>query len=158
MTGWASPKFGSHPQSFPLRRSEAGAGFSSQVVMPKFPSFLAVHIKSLAPQSIRPTCRSSFFILTAQHVDSLFQEPMARLAAVCILAAAACCLLRSLAFVPAPATRSDALATATGAAVIATIPAGADAFVYKGALGSMLSRAREACWQVLCTWPKGSKR
>ncbi|CAE7368512.1 mph1 [Symbiodinium sp. CCMP2592] len=57
---------------------------------------------------------------------------MARLAAVCLLAAAACCLLRSLAFVPAPATRSDALTTATGAAVIATIPAGADAFVYKG--------------------------
>eukprot|EP00439_Symbiodinium_sp_Y106_P015359 s4211_g2.t1 len=57
---------------------------------------------------------------------------MARFAAVCLLAAAACCLLRSLAFVPAPATRSDALTTATGAAVIATIPAGADAFVYKG--------------------------
>ena len=55
----------------------------------------------------------------------------------CLLAAAACCLLRSLAFVPAPATRSDALTTATGAAVIATIPAGADAFVYKGTFSCM---------------------
>ena len=62
---------------------------------------------------------------------------MARFAAVCLLAAAACCLLRSLAFVPAPATRSDALTTATGAAVIATIPAGADAFVYKGTFSCM---------------------
>ena len=62
---------------------------------------------------------------------------MARFAAVCLLAAAACCLLRSLAFVPAPATRSDALTAATGAAVIATIPAGADAFVYKGTFSCM---------------------
>ncbi|CAE7198661.1 unnamed protein product [Symbiodinium natans] len=57
---------------------------------------------------------------------------MARLAALCILAAAACCLLRSLTFVSAPAARSDALTAATGAAVLASIPAGADAFVYKG--------------------------
>ena len=58
---------------------------------------------------------------------------MARFAAVCILAAAACCLLRSLAFVPVAAPRSDQLATAAGAAAIASIPAGAEAFVYKGA-------------------------
>mmetsp|Transcript_24901 Transcript_24901/g.57773 ORF Transcript_24901/g.57773 Transcript_24901/m.57773 type:complete len:131 (+) Transcript_24901:74-466(+) len=57
---------------------------------------------------------------------------MARLAAVCVLAAAACCLLRSVAFVPTAAPRSDKLATAAGAAAIATIPAGAEAFVYKG--------------------------
>ena len=60
---------------------------------------------------------------------------MARLAALCILAAAACCLLRSLTFVSAPAARSDALTAATGAAVLASIPAGADAFVYKGIMG-----------------------
>ena len=80
--------------------------------------------------------RSLAFFVTAS--PSQKRSPsMARFAAVCLLAAAACCLLRSLAFVPAPATRSDALTTATGAAVIATIPAGADAFVYKGTFSCM---------------------
>eukprot|EP00438_Fugacium_kawagutii_P014793 Skav228782 [mRNA] locus=scaffold589:625555:626262:- [translate_table: standard] len=58
---------------------------------------------------------------------------MARAAALCILAAAAC-LLRSIAFVPAPAARSVSAdpAVAAGAVVLATVPTGADAFVFKG--------------------------
>ena len=88
---------------------------------------------ALAPFWINPT--SVFCIASPSQQRS---PNMARFAAVCMLAAAACCLLRSLAFVPAPATRSDALTTATGAAVIATIPAGADAFVYKGTFSCIL--------------------
>eukprot|EP00434_Breviolum_minutum_P033832 symbB.v1.2.029937.t1/scaffold3324.1/size59041/5 len=57
---------------------------------------------------------------------------MARATAICILAAALC-LLRSIAFVPAPASRVSAdPAVATGAAVLASVPMGAEAFVFKG--------------------------
>ena len=58
---------------------------------------------------------------------------MARATALCILTAAIC-LLRSIAFVPAPAQRTVSAepAVAAGAAVLATVPAGADAFVFKG--------------------------
>eukprot|EP00438_Fugacium_kawagutii_P035081 Skav205134 [mRNA] locus=scaffold3411:125810:132620:- [translate_table: standard] len=56
---------------------------------------------------------------------------MARATALCILAAAAC-LLRSIAFVPAPAARSPDATVVAGAAVLATTPLGADAFVFKG--------------------------
>jgi hypothetical protein len=61
---------------------------------------------------------------------------MARATALCILAAALC-LLRSIAFVPAPATRTVDPAVVTGAAVLATVPAGADAFVFKGAVADV---------------------
>eukprot|EP00490_Sorites_sp_Unknown_P028831 CAMPEP_0114659748 /NCGR_PEP_ID=MMETSP0191-20121206/18455_1 /TAXON_ID=126664 /ORGANISM="Sorites sp." /LENGTH=124 /DNA_ID=CAMNT_0001885875 /DNA_START=44 /DNA_END=418 /DNA_ORIENTATION=+ len=57
---------------------------------------------------------------------------MARATALVLLAAAAC-LLRNLAFVPAPKTTPTAdPAVAAGAAVLATVPMGADAFVFKG--------------------------
>ena len=59
------------------------------------------------------------------------KKAMARATALCILAAAVC-LLHSIAFVPA--TRNVDPAVATGAAVLATVPAGADAFVFKGAV------------------------
>lgn len=47
----------------------------------------------------------------------------------------ALCLLRSIAFVPTP-SRSTAAdpAVAASAAVLATVPVGADAFVFKGYL------------------------
>ncbi|CAE7256017.1 unnamed protein product, partial [Symbiodinium necroappetens] len=71
-------------------------------------------------------------VFASDPVSSYVPATMARLAAVCVLAAAACCLLRSMAFVPAPAPRSDVVTTAAGAAVIASAPMAADAFVYKG--------------------------
>ena len=57
---------------------------------------------------------------------------MVRATGVCVLAAALC-LLRSIAFVPTP-SRSTAAdpAVAASAAVLATVPVGADAFVFKG--------------------------
>jgi len=67
---------------------------------------------------------------------SLQRKAMARATALCILAAALC-LLRSIAFVPAPATRTVDPAVVTGAAVLATVPAGADAFVFKGAVADV---------------------
>lgn len=42
------------------------------------------------------------------------------------------CLLRSIAFVPAPSARSPDATVVAGAAVLATTPLGADAFVFKG--------------------------
>eukprot|EP00434_Breviolum_minutum_P039222 symbB.v1.2.034822.t1/scaffold4561.1/size37971/1 len=65
---------------------------------------------------------------------------MARATALCILTAAIC-LLRSIAFVPAPAQRTVSAepAVAAGAAVLATVPAGADAFVFKGNMDANLS-------------------
>ncbi|CAK9091035.1 unnamed protein product [Durusdinium trenchii] len=56
---------------------------------------------------------------------------MARVAALCILAAALC-MLRNIAFVSAPARTTADPAVAAGAAVLATVPMGADAFVFKG--------------------------
>ena len=86
---------------------------------------------------------------------------MARIAALCVLAAAAwlgrmvesfvragvvcsscseskpaqaLCMLRNIAFVSAPARTTADPAVAAGAAVLATVPMGADAFVFKGSL------------------------
>ncbi|CAL1146042.1 unnamed protein product [Cladocopium goreaui] len=60
---------------------------------------------------------------------------MARLAAVCVLAAVAC-LLNSMAFVPAPESRARAMdtgAVAVAAGVMAVgAPQNAEAFVFKG--------------------------
>mmetsp|Transcript_82464 Transcript_82464/g.197866 ORF Transcript_82464/g.197866 Transcript_82464/m.197866 type:complete len:133 (-) Transcript_82464:250-648(-) len=54
--------------------------------------------------------------------------------AVCMLAAVACCLLRSSwAFIPGrEPVRSDAAVAAAGAVVVASMPQHAEAFVYKG--------------------------
>ena len=46
----------------------------------------------------------------------------------------ALCLLRSIAFVPAPRSAAPSVEVAAGAAVLATAPMGADAFVFKGTL------------------------
>ena len=50
------------------------------------------------------------------------------------LLAKALCMLRNIAFVPAPARTTADPAVAAGAAVLATVPMGADAFVFKGSL------------------------
>ncbi|CAJ1446869.1 unnamed protein product [Effrenium voratum] len=54
--------------------------------------------------------------------------------AVCMLAAVACCVLHSSwAFIPSrEPVRSDAVVAAAGAAVAASMPQHAEAFVYKG--------------------------
>ena len=66
---------------------------------------------------------------------------MARLAAVCVLAAVAC-LLNSMAFVPAPESRARAMdtgAVAAAAGVMAVgAPQNAEAFVFKGSFASNL--------------------
>ena len=63
---------------------------------------------------------------------------MARLAAVCVLAAVAC-LLNSMAFVPAPESRARAMdtgAVVAAAGVMAVgAPQNAEAFVFKGSFG-----------------------
>ena len=63
---------------------------------------------------------------------------MARLAAVCVLAAVAC-LLNSMAFVPAPESRARAMDTGAVAAAAGVMAAGApqnaEAFVFKGIFG-----------------------
>lgn len=84
---------------------------------------------------------SEFLFITSwnlKHTFSVFA--MARATALCILAAAIC-LLRSIAFVPAPAQRTVSAepAVAAGAALLATVPAGADAFVFKGNVDANLS-------------------
>jgi hypothetical protein len=48
----------------------------------------------------------------------------------------ALCLLRSLAFVPAPRNAAPSVEVAAGAALMATAPMGAEAFVFKGTLES----------------------
>ncbi len=50
------------------------------------------------------------------------------------IAPEALCLLRSIAFVPTPSRSSADPAVAASAAVLATVPVGADAFVFKGYL------------------------
>ena len=49
----------------------------------------------------------------------------------------ALCLLRSLAFVPAPRNAAPSVEVAAGAALMATAPMGADAFVFKGAVADV---------------------
>ena len=64
---------------------------------------------------------------------------MARLAAVCVLAAVAC-LLNSMAFVPAPESRARAMDTGAMAAAAGVMavgaPQNAEAFVFKGSFAA----------------------
>ena len=58
------------------------------------------------------------------------------------LTAQALCMLRNIAFVSAPARTTADPAVAAGAAVLATVPMGADAFVFKGHLFHRKSTCR----------------
>ena len=63
-------------------------------------------------------------------------------------------MLRNIAFVPAPARTAADPAVVAGAAVLATVPMGADAFVFKGHLsatgrGGLLGE-RSGGWPMAC--------
>ena len=76
---------------------------------------------------------------------------MARLAALCVLAAVGC-LLNSMAFVPAPESQARAINTGAVAAAAGVMAAGtpqnAEAFVFKGGFGGIT-----VVWHALVSLP-----
>ena len=75
---------------------------------------------------------------------------MARLAALCVLAAVGC-LLNSMAFVPAPESQARAINTGAVAAAAGVMAAGApqnaEAFVFKGGFNCNLAETRSYQWR-----------